>query len=292
MMVSRVRVSLIFGLGLAVAAAAGAQVQPPAPTPDEVVRRACDAAGGLEAYKKLGIVGIAAKSEEVTQEGTISAKLRNTYFLSPGPVPGRFEYPEAKIFAGDAGDGGWAVVADKADKRLSTSYIVKRSLTTLLFPTLMPFSLTWDGVSVQDVTAAQLKGTQVWKLTVNFPRSFFDSPQIASTWTVFVDAATYAVVRAESPFTDLGKGVTADGMRFTWREPVKLKGVTFYKEQRLTGLDETGLEKSHSRVDRFQYHLIPASESGRLFGNPIPPDQRPKPPALQPPQLPPAGSNG
>jgi len=284
--------SLVIGLGLAAVAVAGAQEQPQPPTPDEVVRRACDAAGGLEAYRSLGIVGIASKSEEVTQDGNVSTKLRNDYFLAPGPVPGRFEYPEMKITAADDGSGGWAVLKDKPDQRPATAHIVKRSLTTYLFPTLMPFSLTWEGVQAHDVKAGQLKGRPVWQLTVTVPRSFFDTPQIALTWTVVVDAATYAVLRAESPFTDLGKGVTADGMRFTWREPVKVKGVTFYKEQRLTGLDEAGAEKSHSRVDRLQYHLIPVSEAAKLFANPIPPDQRPKPPAMQQHPLPGGGPTG
>ncbi len=285
------RSSLLLGLGLAVAAAAGAQGQPPVPAPDELIRRACDAAGGLDAFKKLGIVGIATKSEEVSQEGSVTTKLRSAYFQSPGPVPGRFEYPDSKLVAADDGSGGWAVVAGKPDKRLATSYIVKRSVTTLLFPTLMPFSLTWEGVQAEGVKAAEFKGRPVWELAVAVPRSFFDTPQIGQSWTVLIDAATYSVVRADSPFTDLGKGVTADGMRFTWRDPVKLKGVTFYKEQHLTGLDETGAEKSHSRVDRMQYHLIPDSEAARLFANPIPPDQRPKPPAPQS-QPPGGGPNG
>ncbi len=292
-MVSGLRFSVVLGLGLAAAATAGAQAQPAAPTAAEVVRRACDAAGGVAAFNDLGIVGIASKSEEVTQDGTVATKLRNTYFLAPGPIPGRFEYPESKTVAGDDGSGGWAILGGKPDQRLSTSYLVKRSLTALLFPTLMPFSLQWEGVQVQEVMAAQLKGKPVWRLSVVVPRSFFDSPQIAVTWTVFIDSATYAVLQAESPFTDLGKGVTADGMRFRWRDPVKVKGVTFYKEQRLTGLDVTGTEMSHSRVDRFQYHLIPASDAAKLFANPIPAEARPKPPAMQPPaSMPGTGSNG
>ncbi len=292
-MVSGLRFSVVLGLGLAAAATAGAQAQPPAPTADEVVARACDAAGGVAAFNSLGILGIAWKSEEVTQDGTVATKLRNTYFLAPGPVPGRFEYPESNVVAADDGSGGWAILGGKPDKRLATSYLVKRSLATLLFPTLMPFSLRWEGVQLQEITAAQLNGRPVWRLTVVLPRSFFESPQVALTWTVFIDSATYAVVQAESPFTDLGKGVTADGMRFRWREPVKVKGVTFYKEQRLTGLDEAGSEKSHSRVDRLQYHVMPASEAAKMFANPIPANERPKPPAMQPPAgAPGAGSKG
>jgi len=291
-MVLELRSSVFFGFALAVAAVAAAQGQPPVPTPDEVVRRACDAAGGLQSFKSLGIVGIATKSEEVTQEGTVANRLRNNYFLAPGPVPGRFEYPDSGLVAGDDGTGGWALVKGKPDTHLATSYRVKRSLTTSLFPALLPFSLTWEGVEAQEVKAAQLKGRPVWQLTVTVPRTFFDTPQIATTWAVFIDSASFAVLRAESPFTDLGKGVTADGMRFTWREPVKIKDVTLYKEQRLTGLDEIGQEKTHSRTDHLQYHVIPVSETTKLFANPIPPDMRPKPPAPPSGQHPGGPPNG
>jgi len=286
------RSSAILGFGLVVAALAVAQEPPAIPTSEEVVRRACDAAGGLKAFTDLGIVGLATRSEEVSQEGSITTTLQNNYFLAPGPIPGRYENPDKKVVAGDDGSGGWAVINEKPDTRLSTARIVKRQLTTSLFPTLLPFSLTWDGVEVQEVKAAQLKGHPVWQLTVSVPRMFFSTPQIATTWTILIDSTSFAVVRAESPFTDLGKGVTADGMRFTWREPVKVKDVTFYKEQKLTGLDEAGVEKTHSRVDRLQYHVIPISEAKKLFANPIPLELRPKPPAMQPPHPPATQPNG
>jgi hypothetical protein len=268
------RSSVILGFGLVVAALAVAQEPPAIPTSEEVVRRACDAAGGLKAFTDLGIVGLATRSEEVSQEGSITTTLQNNYFLAPGPIPGRYENPDKKVVAGDDGSGGWAVINEKPDTRLSTARIVKRQLTTSLFPTLLPFSLTWDGVEVQEVKAAQLKGHPVWQRTI------------------LIDSTSFAVVRAESPFTDLGKGVTADGMRFTWREPVEVKDVTFYKEQKLTGLDEAGVEKTHSRVDRLQYHVIPISEAKKLFANPIPLELRPKPPAMQPPHPPATQPNG
>ncbi|MBZ5588074.1 MAG: hypothetical protein LAO05_05870 [Acidobacteriia bacterium] len=272
-------------LGLLAVGTTAAQQEPALPTPETALTRACDAAGGIEAFKNLGIVAIASKSEELTQEGGTATTLRNSYFLAPGPIPGRFEYPDKNVVAGDDGSGGWALINRKPDTRLATSYRVQRSLATSLFPMLLPFSLTWNGVSIQKIKAAQLQGHPVWQLTIEVPRTFFDTPQISTIWTVLLDRSTFAVVRAESPFTDLGKGMTADGMRFTWRNPVKIKNVTFYQEQRVMGLDEVGQEKTHNRVDHLQFHIVPTSEAPKLFGNPIPADQRPKLPA--PPQSPP-----
>jgi hypothetical protein len=275
----------VLGCGFLVAAPTAAQKESSPPTPEIALKRACDAAGGLEAFKNLGIVAIGMKSEEVAQAGTVTTTLRTNYFLAPGPLPGRFEYPDKNVVAADDGTGGWAVIQQKPDTRPATSYRVQRSLVTSLFPTLLPFSLTWKGVAIQGVKAVQLKGRAVWQLTVEVPRTFFDSPQISTTWRISLDQTTFAVVRAESPFTDLGKGFTADGMRFTWQNPVKINNVTFYKEQRVTGLDEVGEEKTHNRIDRLQYHIVPNSEATNLFGNPIPPEQRPKPPV--PPLFPP-----
>jgi len=279
----------VVGLGLLAARSLLAQGEPTPPTPEVAVSRACAAAGGLEAFKGLGILGIGGKSEEVTQDGKVTTTLKNLYVLAPGPVPGRLELPESKVVAGDDGSGGWALVAGRVDTRPATAYMVKRSLASSLFPLLLPFSLTWEGVAVTEVKAATVAGRPVWRLAVELPRTFFDSPQISPSWSVFLDRASFALVQAESPFTDLGKGVTADGMLYRWNDPVKVKAVTFHKEQRVTGLDEVGREKSHSRIDHFQFHLVPESEAEKLFANPVPPEQRPKPPAMQQPPVMPQG---
>ena len=284
---------VVIGVGLVAAVPASAQAEPKPPAADVAVRKACAAAGGLEAFNKLGIVGIASRSEEVTQDGHVTNQLKNFYFLSPGPTPGRLELPESRVTAADDGTGGWALIAGRPDGRPATVQMVRRSLRVALFPLLLPFSLTWEGVSVTGVTAGTAGGRPVWKLAVELPHTFFDTPQISTSWTVALDRTTFAVVQAESPFTDLGKGVTADGMLFRWNGPVKLGGVTFYTEQRVTGLDEFGREKSHSRIDRCQYNLMPAGDAAKMFGNPVPPDQRPKAPAMQPPPAgPPAAPQG
>ncbi len=280
----------VLGCGLLVAATTAAQQKASPPSPETAVKRACDAVGGLEAFKRLGIVAIVTKSEEVTQEGEVTTSLRNNYLVPPGPLPGRFELPQQQVIAADDGTGGWAVINQKPDTRYATTFKVQRSLQTELFPMLLPFSLTWKLVTIQAVKAAELKGHPVWELKVVLPRSFFDNPQISPNWTVWLDRGSFAVVQAESPFTDLGKGVTADGMRYTWQNPIKIGDVTFYKEQKITGLNELGQEKAHSKIEHLQYHVIPTTEAPKLFSNPIPPAQRPKPPAPPMPQPPPPKS--
>jgi hypothetical protein len=263
-----------------------AQETAAAPPPSEAVRRACDAAGGIEAFAALGVVQVKISGEEVTQDGHTTTQTKALFFLAPGPTPGRTEDPQHKVIAGDDGNGGWAVVGGQPDVRPSTLHMVKRLITTELFPLLLPFSLTWEGATVTDVVPAEIAGRPVWRLSVVLTRTFFFSPQISTSWTVDLDRLSFALVRAESPATDLGKGVTADGMRFLWSDPVKAGDITLPGVQRLIGLDEVGREKSHSRIDHVTYKLLPAQSVEKLFANPIPPEQRPKLPVMKPPTRP------
>jgi hypothetical protein len=277
------KTTLTLGALLLAASTAAAQQSGGTPTPVSAVKRACDARGGLDAFRTLGIVGVRISREEVTQNGQATTATKTLYFLAPGPIPGRTEDQQLRVIAGDDGSGGWAVVGGQADSRPSTNYMVRRLLQWNLFPLLLPFSLTWDGVTVADVAAATVDGQPVWRLKVELSRTFFHTPQISTSWIVDLDRKTFVLVRAQSPATDLGKGIKADGMLFGWSEPVKLGGVLLPAVQRVTGLDEGGIEKSHSRVDHITYKQMAPQTAEELFANPIPPDQRLKPPSLQPP---------
>jgi hypothetical protein len=256
------------------------------PDPAVAVSRACAAAGGLAAFKELDTFRIDMAREEVTQDGTVQKSALTFYLKAPGPVPGRLEDPSVKVVAGDDGSGGWALVGGQPDARPATVVMVRRMMASNLFSALLPFSLTWEGVTVTGVTAGEVDGTPAWRLAVQMERSFFHTPQISTSWTVDLDRRTFRVLRAESPFTDLGKGITADGMRFTWSEPTRLGGVTFNGLQRVTGLDATGREKSHSRIDRHRFTPVPSNQLATLFGNPVPPEKRPTVPVFQPPPRP------
>jgi len=282
------RACLILAAAALAAASARAAAPDAPPSPDEALRHASETVGGVDAFRGLGIVAIDVTSEEVTQDGHTSARHTRLFFRTPGPVPGRLEFPDSNVVLGDDGNGGWGVIKEHADGRPSTAFMVKRSLTNYLFPILLPFSLAWEGVSVTDVRAATVNGKPVWRLSINLPHTFFDTSQISSTWTVDLDRDSFAVVRADSPATDLGKGVTADGMRFSWNGAVRVGGVRLPVEQRLVGLDPEEREKTHTRLDHLKFRQLPDSEAAKLFGNPIPPDQRPKPYRPQFPAAPPA----
>ncbi|MFZ5786281.1 MAG: hypothetical protein ACOY3Y_07540 [Acidobacteriota bacterium] len=278
--------SLSIVLTLAAFGATAQEYGPQPPTTVSAIKRACDVAGGLEAFRRLGIVQADVVSDEITQDGTTSSKRTTLALVPPGPLPARLERPDAKVVAGDDGTGGWAVADRRPDARPSTAYMIRRLVQTELFPLLLPFSLTWEGVSITDVKAMEIEGQPVWRLSVTLARTFFHTPQISTEWTVDFDRRTWALVRAQCPYTDLGQGIKADGMRFTWSDPVKVRDVWLHGTQRVIGLDEAGQENAHTRVDKARYGLHPASLATKLFANPIPPDLRPKQPQPGPPVKP------
>lgn len=262
-------------IALAGAGHLDAQADEAAPAANVVVARACEAGGGLEAFRRLGTVRLDITLREVTTDGKPSEGQKTIVMTTPGPVPGRLENAGQQLVAADDGNGGWATQAGKPDPRPSTKVMVKRVLASDLFPLLLPYSLTWEGVAVSAVTPATLKGKPVWRLAVQLSRSFFHTPQIATNWTVDVDRETYSVVQAESPYVDLGHGIVADGMRFAWGSPLRLKGVWLHADQKLVGIDEVGREKVHNRIDTIRYRSLGEADVAQLFTNPVPEDQRP-----------------
>ncbi len=251
--------------------------EPTVPSPVAALRRSLEAAGGMDAWRRLAVLKLVVDREETTTSGEHHQR-RLTYYLQlPGPVPSRLEDASAQLIAGDDGSGGWAQVAGRPDQRPSTSVMVKRIVSAALFPLLMPFSLTWEGVTIDQVTARKLDGRNTWLLSVRLPRTFFHTPQIATDWKVYLDAESFEVIRAESPHVDLGHGIAADGMRFSWPKRVELHGVSLPAVMTVIGLDEADQEKPHSQINRVSVSRITPAEGAALFANPSPSTQPQRP---------------
>lgn len=249
------------------------------PSAAEVVRRACAAAGGMDVFLRAGALGVEVQREEATEDGSVHRSDARRFVNLPGPVPARLELPAQQVIAGDDGESGWALIAGRPDQRPQTNMMVRRMIQTDLFPALLPFSLTWQGVTVREVAAAESAGREVWRLLLEFDSGFFSSPQIARFWTLDLDRRTFDLVAAESPFTDLGQGIEANGMRFSWDGFTDVRGLTLPTKVQVVGLDREGSPKRHTRVDTIRWFPIPIGDAARLFENPIPPEQRPRIPA-------------
>lgn len=259
-----------------------AAAEPAVPTPVTALRRALEAAGGMDSVRRLAVVRLIVDREEITLDGKHTQTQSVFHVRLPGPVPGRLEIPSSKVIAGDDGTGGWAQVGGIPDTRANTPFMVKRLITTDLFPLLLPFSMTWDGVTITAVSPGTVHGKAVWNLRVETSRTFFHTPQIATEWTVSLDRETFQLVRAESPFTDLGRGIVADGMRISWPTTQNVEGVRLPAVLAVIGLDAAGHENAHTRSDRVTVTRIRPQEAASLFANPSPQSQ-PQLPVLQPP---------
>lgn len=278
-------VRLVLSLLAIATLATGAGAQNP-PNPSEVVTRACEVVGGVSAFRGLGFLRAEIASEEVTQDGQTSSTRKVLVFNTSAISPVRLELPGLGVVAGDDGSGGWALIQGRPDARPSTTVMVKRMVTADTFPLLLPCSLTWPGVAVSEVEPAQLGERPTWRLTVTLARNFFHTPQIATVWTVDVDRENFRVLRADSPYTDLGKGVVADGMRFSWSNFVSVGGLRLPTAQTVIGLDPLGNEKAHTRRDTVKWEQVSREKTAGLFENPIPPEQRPRLPVGRPVNLP------
>lgn len=270
---------LVAGVGRSVAQSAPAAV----PDAKSIVNKACDAAGGQSAFRKLGILSMDMTREEVTQTGKLTSDSMLVMVTTPGPVPGRLEMAGSQTIAADDGTGGWALVGGRPDQRPSTIHMVKRTITSQTFSLLLPFSLTWEGVVLKSVEPGSIAGKPVWRLEIEVDRSFFASPQMSRTWYIDIDQSSFSVVQAVCPATDLGKEVRADGMLITVPQRIKVGGVMLPAVEKAVGLDEAGNQKTHNRTKTVKYKLVSSAEAGALFPNPIPPDQRPKPPQMPAP---------
>jgi hypothetical protein len=269
--------AFVLAAALVMPAAITAQTAAEMPTADTVVKRALDAAGGIDAFSRLGILLVDRDTEEIAQNGTQTKTSGKTYFQTPGPIPGRIELTSPGVISGDDGNSGWAVVGGQPDPRPSTKLMIRRLLRTSLFSLMMPFSLTWDEASVTGVSATTVGDVPVWRLSVAFTKSFFHSPQVSTDWIVDINRKTYAMVQAQCPATDLGRGIKSDGMLITWSKPQIVSGVVLPGEQRTVGLSEVGAVKAHNRVDHLRYELLDSSRNAALFTDPVPPELRPTP---------------
>jgi len=257
------------------------------PAPGEVIRRACEAAGGIDLFLRAGALGVDVQREEKAEDGSVHRSGIRRFVNAPGPTPGRIEIPAQQVVAGDDGVTGWAVIRGRPDQRLQTTLMVRRMIQTDMFPAMLPFSLTWSGVTVRDVAAADRGGRAVWRLLLEFDSGFFSSPQIARQWILDLDRDDFSLVAAESPATDLGQGIEANGMLYSWESFEKVRGLSLPTRVRVVGLAPDGSPKSHTRVDSLRWFPVSVGEAALKFENPIPHDQRPRIPGAGAPPQPP-----
>jgi hypothetical protein len=85
-------------------------------------------------------------------------------------------------------------------------------------------------------------------VAVNFPKGFFTSPSMNTTWHLEFSRADGSLLAAEfQPPISIAKE-RKEGVRYTVLRTVDLNGVTFPAEVLLDGIDRAGNPTGHTRI--------------------------------------------
>jgi hypothetical protein len=119
-----------------------------------------------------------------------------------------------------------------------------------MFPLLLPFSLTMNGVHVSEVVAATFEDQPVWQLNVVFDRFFFVSASMNTDWRMTVRRSDHALLAAEFlPPVEFRK-VTTEGVRYRYLQHATIGGVRLPTQVLLDGIDFDRVENGHVRVTK------------------------------------------
>jgi len=154
------------------------------------------ASGGLQAFRELGMIEIALSEEETTANGTQHKKQSTAYVDAATLNSMRLELSGEIVVATNRGRG-WATRAGVPDDRPQGSRMAVGTLNQRLFPLLLPFTATMDGVRLGTVTETSFEGQPAWRVAVSFPENFFITPSMATTWYLYLRKDNGALLAAE-----------------------------------------------------------------------------------------------
>jgi hypothetical protein len=237
-----------YGLAVAVAAAllmapaAGAQ-----PTAADLVDRMVQAAGGIEGFEGLGVLQLHTAEEETRTDGTASASTFTAFVDATNLYNLRMEFGKNVVLGCHSGTG-WATIGGEIDDRPQVSRMAAGTLRQRIFPLLLPFSLTMDGVVLGEVSEDEYDDEAVWKLQVSYHEFFFASPVMNATWDILVRKSDHAFLAAQFQPAPKFRQVQEEGVRYRPLTRTDLQGVTLSKQLLVSGLDPNGFENAHVRI--------------------------------------------
>ncbi len=264
-MLRSTRLTMILALGIASTGLAG-----PPPSAKTLVDRAKMAAGGEDAFTKLGVVKMKIHEDEVTAKGEKHPADFTGYANTAHLDQMRLELPGDVVLATLGGGKGWATVAGTEDTRPLTPYKSVTTIRTKLFPLLVPFSLDLDGITISDVEPATWEGKAVWKMKVTFPKDFFGSPIMDVPWELLQDRESGAMLAWQFLPPPEYESYTTEGMRFRLLTTKPVDGVTLPAKILAEGITTDGNINNHYRT--VEVEVTPLGDTGaELF---LPPSVR------------------
>ena len=209
-----------------------------------------EAAGGLEAFRELGVLEIAIADEETRADGTVRTNNTTAYVDTRTLTNLRLELAGDIVVARN-GETSWATREEQLDDRPQTPKMAFGTLNQKLFPLLMPFTLAMDGVELSDPRETTFEGEPIWRIAVDFPEGFFVAPSMSTTWYLHVRRSDYQVLSVEFlPPPDV-RQVRSEGVRYRYLKRAPLgASVQLPIQLLLDGIDLNGAPTGHVRVTR------------------------------------------
>jgi hypothetical protein len=210
------------------------------------------AAGGLQPFRDLGVIEIVLTEEETAADGT-QRNRRATAYVETGTLSNlRLELPGDVVVA-RRGNNGWSTRSGVPDDRPQGSRMAVGTLNQRLFPLLLPFSATMEGVRFGAINETSFEGQPAWRVAVDFPDGFFITPSMATTWYLHIRKDTGALLAAEFlPPADV-RNVRSEGIRYRVLKQAPVgTGAQLPVQVLLDGIDLAGSPTGHVRVTKMQ----------------------------------------
>lgn len=237
-------------LAAAVALPVAAWAAPP--DGDQLLANMLDAAGGLDAFRELGVLEITIDGEETAADGT-QRNRRTTAYIDTGTLSNmRIELANDVVVARN-GRNGWATLAGSLDDRPQASRMAIATINKRLFPLLLPFTLEMEGIQLSEVHETSFEGEPAWRAALTFPMHFFVSPSMETTWHVYVRKSDNVLLAAEFFPPDSVRQIRPEGIRYRVIKRTTIgSGVRLPAQVLLDGIDENGAPTGHVRVTKLQ----------------------------------------
>jgi len=226
------------------------------------------ASGGLQAFRELGMIEIALSEEETTANGTQHKKQSTAYVDAATLASMRLELPGEVVVARKGGNG-WSSRSGATDDRPQGSRMAVGYLNQRLFPLLLPFTATMDGVRLGTVTETSFEGEPAWRVAVSFPENFFITPSMATTWYLHVRQQDSSLLAAEFLPPPGVRDVRSEGIRYRVLKQAPIgSGVMLPVQVLLDGIDLNGSPTGHVRVTKMQVS-VRGPYDPKLFLHPL-----------------------
>ncbi len=236
------------------------------PSSDQLLSLMLAGAGGDDDFGALGVLALSVTEEETMSDGSTDTGAWQGFVYSRNLDNMRLELPGQIVVVRNQ-DQAWASVGGQLDERPQTPRMARGTVNQKLFPLLLPFSLTMDGVVLREISASSFEGTPTWRATVVLPAGFMTSPSMGAPWRLEVARDSGRLLAAEVLPPDSMREVAGEGLRYQtigWKE---VDGAKVPSKVLLEGIDFNRNPNGHVRITTISSEVRGAFDP-RLFVNP------------------------